>query len=79
MTKEQKILALDAAILACRGVDEGEEVVVSPKFQEALDVVMSEVNAFVEKNSSSDFDQYLKDQKEAVIALSESGVVFGGM
>ena len=74
MKSKQKLLALDAAIVAIEG-----DSVIPDDIQNLLFQVQDWLdNHFNEEYSDIPFDKHLEDQREAVKALAASPEVFGG-
>ena len=74
MKSKQKLLALDAAIVAIEG-----DSVIPDDIQNLLFQVQDWLdNHFNEEYSDIPFDKHLEDQREAVKALANSPEVFGG-
>ena len=76
MTKHQKLLALDAAIVALEGEStiDGEGAAIKDmlsKLQDHLDTYFDKVY------SNSSFEKHVNDQLEAVKQLAKSPAVFG--
>jgi hypothetical protein len=75
MKSKQKLLALDAAIVAIEG-----DSVIPDHVQNLLFQVQDWLdNHFNEEYSDIPFDKHLEDQREAVKALADSPEVFGGI
>ena len=77
MTIKQRILALDAAAVACEGIGEEDRryKTLQPLinwFQDELDRILN-----IEYENST-FEDFLKEQTEAVEALLKSPEVWGG-
>jgi hypothetical protein len=72
MTKHQKLLALDAILVALEGEAPKDLIQLLNNVQGYLDLY------FEESYGNSTFDKHLKDQLEAVKLLSKNPRVFGG-
>ena len=76
MTIKQRILALDAAAVACEGI--GQEPKYS-KLRELLNSVQNELEQlFDAEYENVSFGDFLEAQTEAVKALTKCPVVWGG-
>lgn len=75
MTNAQRILALDAAVVACGGIDEDPKY---RKLQTLLDSVQDELSSILDAEYTGPFRDFLLAQEGAIKALSDSPVVWGG-
>ena len=77
MTIKQRILALDAAAVACEGIAQ------DPKYRKLQDLINSLQNElekiFDVEYENVPFGDYLEEQAKAVEALTKCPVVWGGV
>lgn len=71
MNELDRLLALDAALLACESCG-------NPKFRKLVSLLQKELDVILEKVvGRKDFGTYLKAQKQAVTRLAQNPEVFG--
>ena len=81
MDNIQKLLALDAALVACQGLEDGDDKWLNPEMKDAVKQLRCKIGDAL---SDAGFDgipfgDFLDKQKEAVRLLLNSNDVFGGM
>jgi hypothetical protein len=76
MTIRQRLLALDAAVVAAENIPSG--VPVSDNLRAAIALLQDELDAhFQTTDMAENFDQFLEEQYAAVQTLATSPEVFG--